>query len=203
MLRKCSNALLLSSAKAFSSLYEQLASELEVTVRVEAEWNASYRIKEEVVICGSKYVEAINKAYYPITVVILKSGESFLPYAKMGISRFIFDHENQYELAFALFKEEKIVLHASSNDLKTIIKENGVTSFQAGEYQFFFDKNKYLYKGKQIYLTESHKRYLAEWLLNGHKDNSKRMIMCNLRKKFGKDFLKDIDRFGQLKEEKK
>ena len=50
-----------------------------------------------------------------------------------------------------------------------------------------------------IYLTDSSKKYLAQWLLNGLKDNSKRMILCNLRKKFGKDFLSDIDRFGQLK----
>lgn len=57
----------------------------------------------------------------------------------------------------------------------------------------------FFYKGKPIYLTSAHKKYLAEWLLTGNKDNSRRMILCNLRKKFGVDFLADIDRFGQPK----
>lgn len=200
MLKQCSKALLLTSVENFGKLYKQLASELNVDLRTEAEWNERYRINEEVVICGTKYADKINKAYYPITVLLLKSGESFMPYVKMGFTRFIFDHENQYELAFALMKTEKT---AEQADLKNIVNTSEVTSFQQGDYQFLFDKNKYLYKGKAIYLTDSAKKYLAEWLLNGHKDNSKRMIICNLRKKFGAEFLKDIDRFGQIKEKKK
>jgi hypothetical protein len=201
MLKTCSKALLLSGVKSFIALYKQLAEEMEIELRAEAEWHSSYRVKEDVIICGTKYLEDINKAYYPITVLILKSGESFIPYAKKGISRFIFDYNNQYELAFALMRPEEIVLHASSNELKAIIKESALTSYQMGEYQFFFDKNRFLYKGKPIYLAESAKRYLAEWLLNGHKDNKKRMVLFNLRKRFGDEFLRDVDRFGQIKEE--
>ena len=53
--------------------------------------------------------------------------------------------------------------------------------------------------GYEFGVGDSAKRYLAEWLLNGHKDNKKRMILCNLRKRFGADFLINVDRFGQLK----
>ena len=63
-----------------------------------------------------------------------------------------------------------------------------MTSFCIGDYDFQFDKNTFRYKGKSIYLCGSQKAYLASWLLNAHKDNSKRMILCNLRKKFGADF---------------
>lgn len=160
-------------------------------------------MREEVVICGTKYFECINRAYYPILVLIMKPGENPFPYIKKGASRFIFDHENMFELTFALMSPEKAILHTASDSLKDILKDSTVTSFVFGDYEFFFDKNRFIYKGKPIYMADSTKRYLAEWLLNGHKDNSKRMILCNLRKKFGAEFLKDVDRFGQLKEEKK
>ena len=58
-----------------------------------------------------------------------------------------------------------------------------------------------MYKGKAIYVTKAQKRYLADWLLNGHKDNSKRVLLFELRKKFGNDFLREVDRHGQIKEE--
>lgn len=202
MLKVCSNALLLSNVAKFSETYKQIALEFDVSLRIETEWKDSYRIKEAVVICGTKYFDCINKAYYPVTVLILKKGESFIPYAKKGVSRFIFDFEDKNELAFAFMKAEQIVLQSTSNELKNIIKENDITSFQQGDYQFFFDKNKYLYKDKALYLTEGQKKYLAEWLLNGNKDNKKRMTLFALRKKFGNDFMRDIDRFGQLKGKK-
>lgn len=203
MLRKCSKALLLSDVISFAENYKALANEVGVSLSVEKEWNIKYRANYEVIILGSKFLTDLNRAYYPEAVLILKEGESPAPYIKEGITRFIFNYKNNYELLCAFYKPEKVVLHASSNDLKTIIKECNVLAYNFGDYDFKFDKNRFLYKGKPIYLTDSAKRYLAEWLLNGHKDNKKRMILCNLRKKFGEEFLKDVDRFGQIKEEKK
>ena len=99
----------------------------------------------------------------------------------------------------ALFRPDPIIMHVADSDYDEIIKTSEVVDFCYGDYDFRFDKSQFKYKGKMIYLTDSSKKYLAQWLLNGLKDNSKRMILCNLRKKFGKDFLSDIDRFGQLK----
>ena len=117
----------------------------------------------------------------------------------MGIVRFIFNYKNRFELLTALFRPDPVIIHATDSDYDEIIKTSEVVDFCCGDYDFRFDKSQFRYKGKMIYLTASSKKYLAQWLLNGLKDNSKRMILCNLRKKFGEDFLSDIDRFGQLK----
>lgn len=202
MLEKCMTALLITDVESFADNYCQLAQDIGVKLRVENQWSNIYRSDEDVIILGTKYLEKLNKAYMAKAVVILKSGESPAKYIKNGIERFIFDYTNQYELILALFRKETLVIHSSSDDLRKIIKDSGLTSFCLGEYDFRFDLNHYKYRGKPIYLVDSQKRYLAEWLLNGYKDNRKRMLLCNMRKHFGADFLRDIDRFGKLKEEK-
>ena len=201
MLIKCKSALLLSDVVSFSNMYRQIADEAGVNLVVEDEWSDKYRVSQEVVILGSKYLEDLNPMYYQNAVLILKSDESPFPFMQKGISKFIFDYQNQYELFTALFKLEPVTVHAGNLTLEQILKESDVWNYQYGDYDFKFDKDRYYYKGKPIYLSDNQKRYIAEWLLNGHKDNSKRMLLCNLRKKFGADFLKDINRFGSVKEE--
>ena len=200
MLLKCSSALLLTDVKNFGLLYSDLAEELGVSLKVEAEWNKRYRITEEIVICGSKFLDRVNEQFYPGTTVILKSGESPLPYVKKGIESFIYDYENQYELAMAFYKKSKINIRQDSEDMRTILDSSMTVSFNEKEYSFDFSRDEFLYSGKRIYLTSSEKLYLAEWLLLHKKDNSKRMCLFNMRKKFGNAFMKDIDRFGNVKE---
>ena len=200
MLRKIKKALLLSDVPSFTENYKALASDIGVDLTVEEEWNCKYRVGAETVILGSKYLQDLNSAYYPSAVLILKEGESPASYIKEGITRFIFDYKNSYELLCAFYKPEAIVIHASDMNLSDIIKDCVYTNFQFGDYDFKFDRNVFKYKGNPVYFTEAVKRYLAEWLLNGHKDNSKRTFLCNLRKRFGKEFLADVDRFGNLKE---
>lgn len=202
MLVKCKTALLLSDVESFSKAYEMIAEEIDVELKVESDWSERYRLTEDIVILGSKYLDKLNPMYYPNAVLILKSGENPYFFMQKGIARFIFDYQNKYELFTALFKAEPITVHSAHLPLEEIIKDSSVWNFTYGDYDFKFDKDKYFYKGKQLYLANAQKRYLAEWLLNGHKDNSKRMILCIMRKKFGQDFLADIDRFGRFKEEK-
>lgn len=199
MLKKVTKALLLSDVPSFTDNYKALASDVGVDLLVEKEWNNKFRVSSDIVILGSKFLKDLNKTYYSEAVLILKEGESPSSYIKEGITRFIFNYKNTYELLCAFYKPEDVIIHASDSELTDIIKECNVKSYQFAEYDFQFDKNKFFYKGKPIYLSESAKRYLAEWLLNGHKDNKKRMILCNLRKRFGADFLINVDRFGQLK----
>ena len=201
MLEKCKTVLLLSDVESFSSMYHALARDVEVSMYIESEWNERYRVNAEKVICGSKYLSHLQRAYYGMTVLILKPGESPAPYIKEGITQFIFDHTNKYELIVALFKREKVIVHGASLELKHIIEDSATEQYKYGAYDFNFARNNFFYKGRPIYLQEAQKKYLAEWLLHGYKDNKKRMIVCNLRKKFGADFLKDVDRFGRLKEE--
>lgn len=200
MLEKISKALLLSDVPSFADNFKHIAEECDVSLDVESEWSAQFRVSYDTVIFGSKYINKVNRSYYPKAVLILKEGESPAPYIKEGISRFIFDYKNVFELCCSFYREPKTVVHASSKDLETIVKDCGSAVYCFGDYDFDFAKNKFKYKGKLIYMADSTKRYIAEWLLNGHKDNKKRMILCNLRKKFGADFLKNIDRFGQIKE---
>lgn len=202
MLEKCKKVLLISDVKAFSEMYKNLALDIGVELEVSECWNQMYRLNADIVILGSKHLEELNVSYYASAVLILKEGESPAPYMKLGISRFIFDYTNKYELLVGLCKNEKIVVHSNTKDLKTIIKDSGTYSYCFGDYDFHFDTNRYNYKGKAIYLSEANKRYLAEWLLNGSKDNKKRMSLANMRKRFGSDFLRDIDRFGQMRRTK-
>ena len=132
-------------------------------------------------------------------MIILKKDESPAPYIAQGINHFIFDYTNVNELVFAFYRQEKVIVHSASADLKSLMQDCNIFNFQFGEYDFKFDRNKFMYKNKPIYFNDSAKRYLIEWLLNGHKDNKKRMILCNLRKKFGDEFLRDVDRFGMMK----
>lgn len=203
MLMKSTSVLLLSDVPSFVSRYRKLAVSKGVRLKNEADWNENYRVKEEVVIMGSKYLPKLNKAYYPKAVIILKSSESPEPYVSEGITRFIFDFQNADELVLALYHSEAVKVQTSSMAVKDIIKEYGITSFEKGEYSFKFDKDVFSYKGRKIYLCKSQKEYLASWLLAGVKDNERRIVLFNLRKKFGKDFLSNVDRLGQLKEEKK
>lgn len=202
MLVKCKSALLLSDVESFSKAYEAIAEEVGIELRVESSWSERYRLIQEVVIFGSKYLDKINPMYYPNAVLILKSDESPYQFIQKGITRFIFDYHNKYELFTALFKAEPVTVYTRGLPLEELIKDSSVWNFTYGDYDFKFDKDRYFYKGKQLYLAKAQKRYLAEWLLNGRKDNSKRMLLCIMRKKFGQDFLTDIDRFGRLKEEK-
>lgn len=196
MLQKCSKALLLTDVQSFADAYKELALEAEVSLMVEKEWNLRYRLSADVVILGAKYFEKLNSTYYPEAVLILKEGESPFPYIQKGITRFIFDYKNRNELLCAFYKPEKVFVSVKGKSVDAIIKASGVTRFCYGDYDFDFALDRFKYRGKFIYLQDSAKKYIAEWLLNGHKDNSRRMILCNLRKKFGKDFMCDIDRYG-------
>lgn len=200
MLTKSTNALLISAQPDFSDKYVALAKSVGVTLSVESNWSLKFRVKEEVVILGGKHLGELNPVYYEKAVVILGEGESPAPYMKQGINRFIFNYKNSYELILALhYVETKVVVSKTSSAIVDAINDSGLTRFQFHDYDFKFDRGVFFYKDKPIYLTDGQRRYLAQWLLTGNKDNSKRMILCKLRKKFGEDFLSDIDRFGQPK----
>ena len=199
MLRKIENALLLSDVQSFIDNYTELAEQADVNLTVESDWGLRYRVNDDVVILGSKYLSELNETYYPIAVLILKKNESPFQYIKKGITRFIFDYSNPQELLLAFYKQTVEVIHYSDSKLEDVLKSSCISDFVFGDYRFFFEKNSFSYKGKAIYLTMAEKRYLAEWLLHGNKDNKRRMILSNLRKRLGKEFLKDVDTCGQLK----
>lgn len=197
MLTKVNRALLISDAVAFSEYYSELAEDMGVMLHVEPEWNKRYRVSADVIIAGSKHIENINEMYYPKTIIILKEAESPVSYIEKGITRFIFDYKNNFELQTALYSTGTIITRTIDSEYEDIVKKSSIVDFCHGDYEFRFKKNLFYYKGKMIYLTEATKKYLAQWLLNGKKDNSKRMLLCNLRKKYGVAFLSDVDKDGR------
>lgn len=201
MLARVNKALLLSDVPAFYNSYKALAEDIGVELKCEEQWNRQYRVNTDVLIAGSKYLPDINESSYPYLVIILKDGENPFPYIQKGITRFIFNFRNNFELMCALYNPEKIIVHACEKELETVLRTLSVHTYHEGNYDFDFDLNQFSYKGKKIYISKASKMYLAEWLLNGNKDNSKRMVLCNLRKKLGSEFLADVDRFGKLRKE--
>ena len=157
MLQKVSKALLISDVASFYNNYSALAEDIGVVLQVEPDWNEKYRVAADVIILGSKNIENMNKAYYPKAVLILKEGESPAPFIKKGVTRFIFNYKNKYELLTALFRAEPVVLRAADSDYAEIVKSSDVLSFCYGDYNFRFDKRQFKYKGKPIYITDSSK----------------------------------------------
>ena len=197
MLKKVKSAFLITEVSAFAHSYTVIAEDAGVLLRTESCWNKRYRINADVLILGSKRFESINEIYYPVSVMLLKEGENPFPYIEKGVTRFIFNHRNNNELLYALYVEESSLVKDSSSEYEEMINNYKIQKYKFGDYDFDFKADRFQYKGKLLYIGSASKKYLAEWLLLGHKDNSKRMFLCNMRKKFGESFLKDVDRFGE------
>lgn len=202
MLEKAENVILISEVESFADTYKGLAEDIGVELKVVSEWKPIYRVNADVVILGSKHLDKLNSAYYNKVVLILKEDESPLPFVKKGISRFIYNFRNTYELAMALYCTKQIEKNGKSekNDLyNKTLSECADQIFCLGKYEFDFIRDVFKYKQKEIYLTVSEKNYLAMWLLKHEKPVEKRIHLFNMRKKFGKDFLCDINKYGTLR----
>lgn len=198
MLRICSKALLLSSVSKFVSRISSIASDIDVELEVSEEWNTGYRMDAEVIICGSKYLDSISTDDYDKVRLVLKTDETVAVFLEMGITHFIFDYTNDKEVAFSFFVEET-EKQIDEMSLEDILCKTHRKVYEEGKYDFNFGTNSFKYDGVGIYLTEGEKAYLAKWLFLGNKENEKRILLYKMRKKFGKSFMKDIDRLGKYK----
>lgn len=200
MLKICSKALLLSNVPSFVKYISDISADLGIELDTADVWNINYRLNAEVIICGSKYIPYINVVDYDKVRLILKTNETVAEFIEMGITHFIFDYNNTKEVAFSFFfdAEEKQTDEMTVTD---IINKTKISRFTKGKYDFNFLTNTFKYDGVGIYLRESEKIYIAKWLFLNIKENSKRILLFNMRKKFGKDFMQDIDRLGKIKEE--
>lgn len=194
MLKISSSALLLSGVPSFVRHITEIAKDTGVELEVTDEWNINYRLTNDVVICGSKYLSCINPVDYYKVRLVLKTTETVSNFIEMGITHFIFDYNNVKEVAFSFFAEDRL---DNINTVADIVTKTGQCQYLKGRYNFNFKTNKFVFDGVGIYLRESEKLYLAKWLLLNVKDNDKRILLCKMRKKFGKSFMSDVDRLGQ------
>ncbi len=162
MLRKCSSISILVSDENQKAKCKTVASQIKVDVNKIG----------EVILCDGKNLSKINHSNYDKVVLILNN-ESPVTYIKEGITRFIFDFDNIYELCVAMYTDRPSLAIYDSNDC-----------------YFDFNRNNFLYKGEKIFISKSQREVLKSVLINGEKKSSSyRAIVCRLRKKFGKEFL--------------
>lgn len=188
-MEKVKSVLLITEVDSFAREYEALAEEVEVTIDTAFDWNTRYRVQDDIIICGSKFLDRIHVEYYNKVTLILKQGESPFQYMKLGINNFIFDYKNHNELLFAFYRKTD-----------ALVQEYSTVIFHKEDYNFRWDLDLFEYRNERIYLTKGEKSYLYSWLIAMKKDNNKRSMIFNMRKKFGKDFLADVDRHGNIKE---
>ena len=162
MLRKCSSISILVSDENQKAKCKTVASQIKVDVNKIG----------EVILCDGKNLSKISHNNYDKVVLILNN-ESPVTYIKEGITRFIFDFDNIYELCVAMYTDRPSETIYDSNDC-----------------YFDFNRNNFLYKGEKIFISKSQSEVLKSVLINGEKKSSSyRAIVCRLRKKFGKEFL--------------
>ena len=162
MLRKCSSISILVSDENQKAKCKTVASQIKVDVNKTG----------EVILCDGKNLSKISHNNYDKVVLILNN-ESPVTYIKEGITRFIFDFDNIYELCVAMYTDRP-----------------SETIYDSNNCYFDFNRNNFLYKGEKIFISKSQRKVLKSVLINGEKKSSSyRAIVCRLRKKFGKEFL--------------
>lgn len=200
MLKTCSKFTLITEDKWIQNAYDVISRNCDLRMKVCEKWDIKNRCDDDLIVCDSFFADTISDDYTHKTVIILKEGESFVPYRKR-FDRFVFNRENKNELTYALlrikldFKQEI----AELTTIGSIIKEAGESVYSSGDYFFDFGNGVYKYKGKGIFLTEGNKIMLARWLLLHIKNGNARTQAYQLRRKFGADFLKDINIKGGIK----
>jgi len=77
---------------------------------------------------------------------------------------------------------------------KAVTEENKESMWVQKEYKFFFSQRQYFWKGKGVYLTAGEELFLFRWLVLDDEAfyNAQWFYLRNLRKRLGKDFLRDI-----------
>ena len=202
MLDTCKTLLLLTDSEELAKRYEEVAFKCNVLLRWEKGWTKQYRLSSDVIVCTSEYAEMIAEEYRVKTVLVLGKDEKIGKW-RWKFDRYVFNAEDENEIVYSMLriKPSKREVKASSPDLPTVLRDCGETKYEEGDYYFDFTHDIFKYKGTRIYLSKGNKLILARWLFLSYKDNNTRTQVCVLRKKFGKDFLSDINAKGEMKNE--
>lgn len=165
-----------------------------IILDIEREWNVNYIARQSVIITDTSMISLINEELLPRTTLVLKETDNFTEYMNK-VYNYIFDMNDERQLIRALLTDR--VDNITTQD---IIRSHA--TYNKGDYNFNFSVEKFNYKKRGIYLTKGQQKFLYAWLILANKDTSGRKHLCVMRKKFGKDFLADVDKKGNIKEEK-
>lgn len=192
MLRICSSALVTGcSADLTNRLRIQMAKH-SIIPEVRKDWIQLSKTDAERLVSTTQRFSDINPRYYPITVLCVDKGTDITPYLEKGVVHFITDVEDEIQFLQAMY----VSYEAKSERIRFL------QDYVQGDYRFLFTRDEFYYKGEGIYLLPNEKRYLYDWLIFREKDNKRRIALFTIRKRLeDKTFLKDVDRFGGLKNE--
>ena len=115
----------------------------------------------------------------PKFVLILEEGESVQPFMD-SFESFIFDAKDKRQLGYALYAKETGVIEP--------VKEKLVVY---KDCEFDFEKDVYLYKGVDIYLTRAEKKLIKELQVKRARNSTERAVLFRARKRHGKDFFQE------------
>lgn len=195
MLVSSKTALLLSKDTDFIARYETVAQMCNVELTVRSEWNGRYRINQDVVIAEGELASLVASEYRNRLVLVFSGSIAEM---RAKADRFIFNKENLQELIYAFLKIDNPVKVKDTRSVTSIVVSSGRSVFKESDYDFDFANSAFRYKGKEIYVSDGQKIVLAKWLLLGERGNNCYVQIHQMRKKFGKDFLSDINKYGEV-----
>ena len=195
MLVSSKTALLLSKDTDFIARYETVAQMCNVELTVRSEWNERYRINQDVVIAEGELASLVASEYKNRLVLVFSGSIAEM---RAKADRFIFNKENLQELIYAFLKIDNSVKVKDTRSVTSIVISSGRSVFKEADYDFDFANSTFRYKGKEIYVSEGQKIVLAKWLLLGERGNNCYVQIHQMRKKLGKDFLSDINKYGEV-----
>lgn len=199
MLKKYSNVLVCSDSEYLKSRYEEVAERLGVTINTR--YNSVYVHNYERIIADSESVGMIPVCYMDKVCIVLRSGEDFLPLSR-NVTSFVFCLQDDREVERSLYRVLDDCPEYSDISLTEEIEGVANPVFTTDRCKLDFAHGVYTYDDERISISPAQSIYLARWLLHGKKDASKRKHLFDLRQKYGKDFLANVDRYGFVTERK-
>ena len=188
MKRIVSRAVIVSKDEELIVIFKKVAKELDVKLSVIDSYKKT-NSKSKYIIDSDCYSKPVRRASY-----ILRNRDIKEVYKYCTDIIFDFRDENQVFLAFTNYINlpEVREKRRRKEEVFALLKR-GKTVFKTDDYDFNFKCGTYLYKGEAIYLSNTEQVYVKRKVFNlvrGSRANDK-SIKYGLRKKFGKEFLKE------------
>lgn len=195
MLATGKTVLLLSQDIVFIERYQEIAKVCDFTLEVRNKWYDTFRSDHDVIVADTDFIKHVSVVYRDKLVAVYSGSHNDM----YNIAdRFIFNKDSIPELMYSVMKIK--VMDKPVSDRATAILKAGKGTFITDKYNFDFASNTYVADGVPVHFTDGQATALAKWLLLGIKDNNCNVQLHALRKKLGREFLSDINKFGEVRD---
>jgi hypothetical protein len=129
------------------------------------------------------------------TVKKVFNGFDTLDAALNDVAEFLSDTwQSGHTVEVRLYAPGRLKKRDAREILNTVVR-NGHCWWEHGEYNFLFDSDavwhSYFWRGKAVHITAAERLFLFRRLVLG--ESSDRYMLHNIRRRLGKDFLKDAE----------